>query len=438
MHSNAIDVVGELKTGELYWNARNPSPFDAPCLDRDLDCDVVVVGSGITGAFIARQLAMAGVDTVVVDRREIGQGSTPASTALIQYELDVTLVELAKKLGDRHAEGAYIAAHSAVGEIEKLSRQLGLADRTRKRGSLYLAAEAGDIPLLREESFRRQCIGIPCELLDRHALITRCRLDRPCAIFSPRAIEVDPVALTYALHEASRSAGVQYFARTDLSLVSIGSNGVRLRSEHGPEIHARKVIFASGYEIPPLLRRKVCAYRSTFALATEQIEPDQFWPGRCLIWEHADPYTYIRSTSDNRIIIGGEDIPEADPAVRDRQLRRKTSELLRKLHMLMPWLHVSSAYEWAGTFAVTDDGLPYIGLAPELPNCQFALGYGGNGITFSWLAAQIIRDDVLGRKNLMQPLFAFDRAFVHNSSDSDLPHPPRLLGPWWETARIIS
>jgi glycine/D-amino acid oxidase-like deaminating enzyme len=437
MLDHDIEAKTELKSGDLYWNALNPTRFEAPRLDCDLDCDVAVIGSGITGAFVARQLAMTGLDTVVVDRREIGQGSTPASTALIQYELDVTLIELAEQRGDRHADGAYIACHNAVGEIEKLSRQLGLSDRTRKRGSLYLAAESSDLPLLREETFRRQSCGIPCEFLDRQALITRCRVDRPCGIFSPQAIEVDPVALTTALHRASINAGVQYFARTDLAVETLGYDGVRLSSEHGPEIRAKKVIFASGYEIPSILKRKICTYRSTFALATEPIAPEKFWPGRSLVWEHADPYFYIRSTPDNRIVIGGEDIPESDPNVRDRQLRRKSAALLRKLHMLMPWLSVSSAYEWAGTFAVTDDGLPFVGSVPELPCCEFALGYGGNGITFGHLAAQIIRDNILDRINPMQHLFALDRDSTWTSSSSMIKPLLNLLPrPWWEIPRF--
>jgi glycine/D-amino acid oxidase-like deaminating enzyme len=328
-----------------------------------------------------------------------------------------------------------------VGEIEKLSRKLGLADRTRKRGSLYLAASADDVALLREESIRRQYCGIPCELLDRHALITRCRFDRPCGIFSPQAIEIDPVALTYALHRASGNAGVQFFARTDVSLSSMSPGEVRLASEHGPEILARKVVYASGYETPGLLQRQICTYRSTYALATEPIDREKFWPGRCLVWEHADPYFYIRSTSDNRILIGGEDIAESDPAVRDRKLRRKAADLLRKLHMLMPWLHVSSAFEWAGTFAVTDDGLPYIGSAPELPGCEFALGYGGNGITFGYIAAQIIRDNVLGRTNPLQPLFSFDRGGEKaDTSESFTPvtiDHSRFHWPWSRIAKYI-
>jgi glycine/D-amino acid oxidase-like deaminating enzyme len=50
-----------------------------------------------------------------------------------------------------------------------------------------------------------------------------------------------------------------------------------------------------------------------------------------------------------------------------------------------------------------------VGAHPEWPCCQFALGYGGNGITFSALAAGIVRDAILGRANPHADLFRFDR-----------------------------
>ena len=38
-----------------------------------------------------------------------------------------------------------------------------------------------------------------------------------------------------------------------------------------------------------------------------------------------------------------------------------------------------------------------------------ALGYGGNGITFSLIAANLIRDGILGRKNSDEEVFGFGR-----------------------------
>jgi len=58
------------------------------------------------------------------------------------------------------------------------------------------------------------------------------------------------------------------------------------------------------------------------------------------------------------------------------------------------------AYAWSGTFGETKDGLPYIGgVHPRFPHTYFALGYSGNGITFSVVAAEIIRDYFLSRTN---------------------------------------
>ena len=56
------------------------------------------------------------------------------------------------------------------------------------------------------------------------------------------------------------------------------------------------------------------------------------------------------------------------------------------------------AYAWGGSFASTRDGLPFIGRVPGMhPRLQFALCYGGNGITFSVHAGEMIRAGIEGR-----------------------------------------
>jgi glycine/D-amino acid oxidase-like deaminating enzyme len=66
-------------------------------------------------------------------------------------------------------------------------------------------------------------------------------------------------------------------------------------------------------------------------------------------------------------------------------------------------------FSWAGTFGSTEDGLPFIGTYKKLPHSLFALGFGGNGITFSVVAAEIIADIIKGRSNKNIPLFSFGR-----------------------------
>jgi glycine/D-amino acid oxidase-like deaminating enzyme len=66
-------------------------------------------------------------------------------------------------------------------------------------------------------------------------------------------------------------------------------------------------------------------------------------------------------------------------------------------------------YAWAGTFATTNDSLPFIGKLPGYPGVWAALGYGGNGITFSVVAATILRDAWIGQPHPDAKLFDFSR-----------------------------
>lgn len=93
-----------LRSTEPWWLLRNGIAYDYPPLRKSVRCDVAIVGGGITGALIADRLTARGATVVVVDRRSIGEGSTAASTALLQYDVDQPLVQLARTVGiDRAA-----------------------------------------------------------------------------------------------------------------------------------------------------------------------------------------------------------------------------------------------------------------------------------------------------------------------------------------------
>jgi glycine/D-amino acid oxidase-like deaminating enzyme len=131
------------------------------------------------------------------------------------------------------------------------------------------------------------------------------------------------------------------------------------------------------------------------------------WPGECCIWEAADPYLYIRTTQDARVICGGEDEDITREEERDALLGRKTATLRRKLHRLLPKLDTTVAYAWTGTFGETTNGLPIIGQVPGMPHCWIAMGYGGNGTTYAAIAADIIGGAITGRTDTDAALYAF-------------------------------
>jgi glycine/D-amino acid oxidase-like deaminating enzyme len=117
----------------------------------------------------------------------------------------------------------------------------------------------------------------------------------------------------------------------------------------------------------------------------------------------------LRSTKDNRIIVGGRDEEFFSHIKRDRLLPRKTKQLQKDFTKMFPSISFEPEFSWAGVFGSTKDGLPYIGSYKKLPNSFFALGFGGNGITFSQVAGEIISALIKGKKNKDVDLFSFDR-----------------------------
>jgi glycine/D-amino acid oxidase-like deaminating enzyme len=175
-------------------------------------------------------------------------------------------------------------------------------------------------------------------------------------------------------------------------------------------IDARHVVIACGYESERFLPRRRCRLISSYALVTEPVASIARWPGRALIWETARPYTYLRTTTDNRILIGGDDLPFRNPVHRDARLPGKSARLLRRAKQKFPGLDLQMAYSWAGTFGETKDGLPFVGSHPgQSERIHYALGVGGNGIVFSFIAADILAAALTQSAHPLAELFSFNR-----------------------------
>jgi glycine/D-amino acid oxidase-like deaminating enzyme len=399
----------DLKSDFSFWPIQNGLVASYPGLDRDLICEVVIVGGGITGALIAYHLCAAGIETVLLDKRNIGTGSTSASTGLLQYELDMPLSQLVAQIGKKDAERSYRLCGDAIEKIARLTEELEDDCGFERKRSLFLARHPRDIPRLRSEyALRRQC-GIRLAFLNRAEIESRFSFSRPAALYSEQGGQIDPHRLTHALLKAGCYRGLKVFDRTKMNRFVLSPNRMTLMTNRGCRIQARRLVLAAGYEAQLYLEQRIGKLKSTYALISEPVQSFPGWHQRCLIWERATPYLYLRTTQDSRIIVGGEDEDFYSPERRDALIEQKTKVLVRKFQRMFPQIKLEVAYSWAGTFAETKDGLAYIGTTRELPLTYLAMGYGGNGITFSVIAAEIIRDDFLGRPCADARIFGFDR-----------------------------
>jgi glycine/D-amino acid oxidase-like deaminating enzyme len=399
-----------VRSSEAYWLLRNGIGDAGTELDQSIDCDIAIIGAGVTGALVADALVATGKRIVVLDARDVAQGSTAASTALLQYEIDTHLIDLVQLLGAEAAMRAYRACADSFALLEKRFPELLPPSGYERRGSLYLAADEKSVAKLQAELAARRGIGLACEWLDSETLRARFGCARPGAILSAIGAQVDPYRLTRALFAASTRHGVRVFARTRVVRTEEGVDALRLHTGNGHVVTAAQVVVCAGYESLEFLPHDIADVNNTFALVTEPVARREWLATLPLMWESARPYLYIRATSDGRLIVGGADVPFKSNAARDLLLPRQVRKLAEQYRELFGEDLPPVAYAWAGSFAETRDGLPYIGRAPDVnPRLQFALCYGGNGITYSVHAGDMIRAGIEGRAHPLVDLFGFKR-----------------------------
>ncbi|CAN5790430.1 FAD-dependent oxidoreductase [soil metagenome] len=399
----------DLKSGYPFWAIKNGLMGPFPRLAASARCDVAIIGAGITGALTANELSRHGHHVSVLDQRDAAWGSTAASTALIQYEIDTHMTDLAKRYGEADAALAYLACAGAIDDLRRLSAQVRDVDFQRTP-SLYLASVPKHVEPLRTECGLRSRYGLDVEWLSSGALRERFDIEAPAAILSTLGATLDPYRLTYRVLGRVVRAGGEVFDRTCVDRVEMTSRGATLHVGD-LRVRAKHVVFAAGYANEHWLDAKVATNRSSYAFVTDPLDRDDLGElANLMVWESARPYLYLRPTADLRLLVGGEDESIDIPARRDARVDRRARQLMKKLASCLPHLDLTPTFAWAGTFAETTDGLPFFGAHHrQSPRALFAMAYGGNGITYSMIGAGIVRAAIEGAPHPLAELFSFRR-----------------------------
>ena len=382
-------VKRDLRTGRPVWADSHGLGVPVKALEAAVVVDVAIVGAGISGAFMARELSRDH-SVAVLDRRPPVTGSTLASTALLQWEIDLPLTALTDKIGAEKAKRAYLRSRAAVDDLKRIVADEGIVCGLKPKDSLYLAGDAYGRRALEAEAEARAAIGLDSVFIGPADLRERFGIDRTGAIVSSGSASADPARLAQA-------NGATVYSRVEVMQAASDPEGVTLLTDAGHAVRARQVVFCCGYEFPKGVTTPGARVISTWALASKPGTPCPVWLRDTLVWEASDPYLYFRMTPDGRLIVGGEDedAPGAheDPA----RLKRKSATIRDKLKVLLPDLEFEVDYSWAGAFGESATGLPSIAPVPDMDHAWAVMGFGGNGITYSVIASQVVAAAIRGR-----------------------------------------
>jgi glycine/D-amino acid oxidase-like deaminating enzyme len=367
----------------------------------------------MTGALIALAFATSGASVAVVEANLVARGSSAASSALLLQEPDYGLGELARRYGSRTSRRLWQLSHDAVRDLTATLKRFRVRCDLAERDTIFYATNAEGAARLEREFQVRTNAGFPARWLTAGSLRELTGIAGRCAIHTSGSAQFDPFRATAGLMRAARSAGADVFERSPVTRIRTESGGVRVYTKRGA-IDAKNVVIATGYATAyfrPLAGR-FRLYR-TYVLATRPLraaERREVGLSEVMIWDTEWPYHYARWTPDHRLLMGGGDRPIRRGQRRHSSFAGAVRELRADFETLLPALaDLDIEQAWEGVFAMTPDGLPYIGPHRRYPRHWFALGYGGNGMTFGSLAARLLLERWRGIRSPDHALFEFGR-----------------------------
>ena len=403
-----------LRAGRPLWlpdAARTTQRY--PAFSGEHETEVAVVGGGITGALVAHAFASAGISTTVLEAASVARGSTAASSALLLQEPDLELSDLTKRYGLRRSRRIWELSHQSVDQLVALLKRLRIRCDLETRDAVYYATTAQAAGRLRRECELRARSGFDAEWLGPAQLRRLTGIAGHGAILSKGSAQFDPYRACVGIFRTAAAAGADVFERSEVRRIEKAHNGVRISTRQGA-LHADRVIIATGYATPQFrpLAGRFRMYR-TYVLATERINSvrrDDVGLSDVMVWDTERPYHYARWTPEHRLLLGGEDRLVQPGQRRRQQSRAAVRDLRAYFEARLPALAtVQTDRAWEGLFAMTADSLPYIGPHRRYPRHWFALGYGGNGMTFGFLAARLLLERWEGTKSRDHALFEFAR-----------------------------
>jgi glycine oxidase len=346
--------------------------------------DVIIVGAGIIGCAVAREVARRGVAVRVFESRTIGAGATQASAGVLAPYIEAghggpPFEQALQSLGMYDEFVREVAEDSGI-EIE-YSRcgtlELATDDETAARFRRQAEASDGRLQWLDADATRRQAPGVA---------------PARGALLAPAHGYVDAPVLTEALAWAAmrHDAKLETGHRVDAVLADQGQSAVR--TSDGTTWAAGAVVIAAGsWSTGPVFAgvhppEPVTPIRGQL-LRLRTADP----PLTRILW---GPDCYIVPRAGGLVLVGAT---MEDVGFDERTTAAGVRDLLDAACELVPALWRASFVEArAGLRPATASGRPIIGRSADHPHVIYATGHFRNGVLLAPLTAKLVADLVCG------------------------------------------
>lgn len=410
-----------------YWvaSAGTPPEDDGP-VTRDTDADVVIIGSGSTGMATALYLAQEhGIKALVLEANQTawgcssrsgGQGQNASGRLTRSQWIQRWGLDVAKKLDTEIRIGFENFKHLTT-EIDCDAHD---------GGHLYLAHRPKKLDYLRNEThLRREIFGYDTRMLSAEEVRRDYCDERETvgAMLEAEGVGIHPLKFTFGLIQKARALGAQVHPGSPVQGWET-KNGLHHLRTPGGTVRARRVAVCTGgytgQTLSPLLKNRVLPILSnsvvTRPLTDAELKATNF-RSRTFLTDTRTLRFYYRLLKDNRLQLGSRSSITGADAEDPVHLKLLTDAIARKFP---PLAGIQIDYSWWGWVDVGHDMMPRITRPDPAQSVWYAVGYGGNGVSFSTWAGKRLAERMAGQD-------AGREVFKLPIYDSPLPF-PNVLG----------
>jgi gamma-glutamylputrescine oxidase len=372
--------------GDSWYAATKLDAPVRPPLSYDLDVDVCVVGGGLAGLTVAREVAKSGWSVALLEAGRLAASASGRNTGFVLPGFGADEDKLVARVGFERAKDLWALSQAALDYVRQTVQSLGVAGIDPQDGWLHVSKRDNGDDFVRQVQLLGE-LGCEIEPWQTDRVRSVLRSERYFyAIHYPRALTIHPLNYALKLAAAAEHAGARIFENT--RALSIDPSGVRKRIvTTGARLRANYVVLCGNVELDGLLPKvaatlvPMTTYVVTTAPLGDKLAAAVGYRGGISDTEHAD--NHYRIVGGDRLMLSGRSTAWA----RDPKAYVKT--LSRDINKTYPQLgRVAVDYAWRGILGLTLHRMPQVG---ELgPGVWLASGFGGHGLNTTAMAGNLI------------------------------------------------
>lgn len=384
-----------------YWIDSTLNEGNFGSLEKDLSCDVCVIGAGLFGLTTAYYLAKKGLKIIVLDKSSIGTKVSGHTTAKITSQHGLIYDYLINSFGINIAKKYLNANEEAIKNIKYIIDNENIECDFKQQSNFVYATKDDDVRKIEKEFSALKSLNYNAQLVNQ----TQLPFQIEKAIMFPNQAKFHPRKYMLGLCDCILKSSGQIFTDTIVYDVKKENEFYTTYTKNN-EIKSKYVVLASHYPIinfPGFYFTKM--YQETSYIIGVDTKSKLF--DGMYISASSPTYSYRTASFKDKeiLLIGGANHKTGEENVSLHStyetLEKKAKELYTNSEIL---------YKWNTRDCITLDKVPYIGEFSNLmPNMYIGTGFNKWGMTSSNVAASIISDKILGIENKFEEAFTSTR-----------------------------